>query len=117
MVSLENTHLMFSALGDATRLEIVSLLSKTRSMRVSDIAGQFEMTRPAISKHLNILDQAGLVNAKRVGREKLYELRPDALGKVSEWANRHQRLWDAALGDLKAHFEEKRTEGGKDDRS
>ena len=111
MVSFENIHLTFGALGDATRLQIISLLSNTPSMRVSDIAGHFEMTRPAISKHLNILDQAGLVNANRVGREKLYELRPDALGEVSEWANRHQRLWESALGDLKTHFEEKRNQG------
>lgn len=106
MVSFYDATGVFNALGDATRLKIVSQLCTGAPMRVSDIASGFEMTRPAISKHLRILEAAGVLRVEWRGREKYCHLRPESLESARDWIVRHERLWADALSDLKGYFEE-----------
>ncbi len=72
------------ALGDPTRRAVLGLLS-TRNRSVTDLAEHFSMSRPAVSKHLGILRDAGLVKAQRDGRKQIYQLDASTLRPVREW--------------------------------
>jgi DNA-binding transcriptional ArsR family regulator len=98
-------HDVFEAIADPTRREIVSLLS-TRPLPVQALAQNFTITRPAISRHLKVLRQAGLVSENKVGRQRLYRLQPERLREVREWVLYFDQFWLAALGRLKTLVEE-----------
>ena len=72
------------ALGDPTRRGILELLRED-NRSVTDLAEHFSMTRPAVSKHLGVLRDAGLVKARRAGRQQIYQLNEKALAPVFEW--------------------------------
>ena len=91
---------VFRALADDTRREILSLLSVSRRP-VADLAAQFPgISRPAVSKHLRILRQAGLVSERRDGRRRLYQLETAALGSISRWLAEIEPHSVAAAGPL-----------------
>lgn len=88
----------FRALADRTRREIISSLG-TGPRAVHDLAARFDISRPAVSKHLRILHEAGLVSLERSGKENLYRLEAGPLGEVMDWLNRH---WAVRLAGLKS---------------
>lgn len=93
---------MFFAIGDPTRRRMLDLLLVSE-MTVTQLAKPFRMTQPAISQHLRVLRQAGLVEAEQVGRERRYRLRGQRLRGVYEWVAHYQKFWNqklAALGEL-----------------
>ena len=71
---------------------------------VNTIAGHFEMSRPAVSQHLRILLDAGLVSEQRHGRERRYHLLPASLGPVRDWIAHYDQFWDEHLQRLQAHL-------------
>src|SRR5262245_5629835 len=87
---------VYTAIADPSRRRIVELLAERRRS-VADVAQAFEMSRPAISKHLRILKDAGVVADVVVGRERLYGLQPERLDEVSEWITTYQRFWRERL--------------------
>lgn len=87
----------FRAIADPVRREILSTL-QARPLAVHEIAERFDISRPAISKHLRVLGEAGLVTARRSGKENLYELRAQAFAPVAEWLS---GFWAKRLGLLK----------------
>ena len=93
---------VFSALSDRTRRRIVRDLAAA-PMPVHRIAKRFDVTRPAISRHLRILKEAGLVESSESGRETLYFLKTSMLREVEDWLN---SIWMKRLGRLKAVVEE-----------
>ncbi|WP_052731925.1 ArsR/SmtB family transcription factor [Devosia geojensis] len=76
--------LQFAALGDPTRCRIVELLAG-EAMPVHALAGRFDISRPAISRHLRVLREAGIVREEKMGRENLYALRREQLGPARDW--------------------------------
>jgi DNA-binding transcriptional ArsR family regulator len=88
----------FRALGDPTRREILRALLERGPSPVHAIAGRFECTRPAISRHLRILKDARLVRVEKTGRETLYELDPRALSELRAWLD---HFWARGLTRLK----------------
>ena len=78
-------------------------------MAVADLAAGFDMTRPAVSKHLRVLRDARLVREEREGRRRVYRVTPGPLRDVSEWVDAYRNFWSANLMSLKRHLE-----GGKD---
>jgi DNA-binding transcriptional ArsR family regulator len=94
----------FRAIADPVRREILTAL-QVRAMAVHEIAERFEISRPAISKHLRVLGEAGLVTARRAGKENLYELRAAAFAPVAEWLS---AFWAGRLNLLK-EMAERRT--------
>jgi DNA-binding transcriptional ArsR family regulator len=78
---------------------------------VNTIAGQFQMSRPAVSQHLRILLPAGLVTEQRHGRERRYRLVPERLGPVREWIAHYERFWD----DRSSVFRSSYPKGAKND--
>jgi DNA-binding transcriptional ArsR family regulator len=94
MVTRFDRDALFKAMADGTRREILSMLS-AKPLAVHDIATRFEMSRPAVSKHLRVLADAGMVRAERAGKENRYVLDEAAFDEVADWLSGFWagRLW------------------------
>jgi DNA-binding transcriptional ArsR family regulator len=94
---------VFAAISHSARRHMLDLLlEEDRSVNV--IAGHFKMSRPAVSQHLRILLDAGLVSERRHGRERRYHLMPERLAPVRDWLALYERFWDEHLQRLQKHL-------------
>ena len=98
-----------SALADPTRRAIVERLAKSPT-RVTDVAEPFAMSLNAVSKHVKVLERAGLLRRLRRGREHVLVLEPAPLRAVARWAERHERFWNERLDRLEELLEAERAE-------
>ena len=94
----------FSALADGTRRAIVERLASGEAC-VTDLAPPFRMSLPAVSKHLRVLEDAGLVRRRREGRTHYLSLSGEPLGAAAEWLERHRRFWESSFDRLAAMLE------------
>ncbi len=99
---------MFSAVADPTRRAILDRLRRDGRAAVNDIASGFDMSRPAVSKHLRLLREAKLVREKKEGRQRFYELTPAPLRDVADWAEAYRAFWGTNLSALKKHVEQRK---------
>ena len=97
---------MFAALGDGTRLRLIQRLSDGRPRSIVQLSDGFELSRQAVTKHLRVLERAGLVRARQVGRESRYSLAPERLRPAREFLDVVGAQWEDALARLKAHVED-----------
>ena len=97
---------MFAALGDETRLAIVSRLCKGGPSSIAELTEGAGVTRQAITKHLRVLADAGVVRGSRRGRESRWELTPRRLDVAHRYLDLISRRWDSALERLREHVEE-----------
>ena len=97
---------IFAALGDSTRLTLVSKLIDGKPHSISSLSEGKKITRQAITKHLVVLENVGLVSKLKEGRESLYELNPQPLESLQEYLNIIASSWDRTLNDLKKFVEE-----------
>ncbi|BBD41024.1 transcriptional regulator (plasmid) [Aminobacter sp. Y103A] len=97
---------VFSALGDVTRLELVSRLSDGQQHSITELAEGLKLTRQGVTKHLRVLKQAGIVHSKRIGRETRFTIKPDPISKARDFLARASLQWDQNIGRLKAFVEE-----------
>lgn len=107
MRSRSVTHLReaaFSALADPTRRAVLDMLRRG-SLPAGRIAQAFPISRPAISKHLRLLRRARLVNERREGRNRIYELNPGPLKTVDTWLSEYRLFWEKSLTSLKGFVE------------
>lgn len=95
---------MFRAIADPTRRAILDRL-RAGPTPVNDLAADFATSRPAISKHLRVLKQSRLVTEEKVGRERLYSLRPAPLQKAVAWLEGYRAFWQRNLDSLKSYLE------------
>ncbi|HBS28392.1 MAG TPA: transcriptional regulator [Phycisphaerales bacterium] len=95
----------FAALADPTRRWLVARLRSRGESTVTALAGPLPMSLQAVSKHLVVLERAGLVRRRRAGREHRVALEGRALKAVAEWVNEYQRFWEDRLDALAAHME------------
>jgi len=94
----------FQALADPTRRAVLDLLRKG-SRPAGQIASAFPVSRPAISKHLRLLRRAHLVDERREGRNRVYQLNPEPLKAVDSWLEQYRVFWQANLSSVKAFVE------------
>jgi DNA-binding transcriptional ArsR family regulator len=106
MVDTYPRHDVFQAIADPTRREMLTLLSE-KEMSVTAIGSYFPISRTAVSNHLHVLEDAGLVNERKVGRETRYLLQPEPLLELKRWLSYYERFWDAQLAALKNLVEDK----------
>ena len=97
--------LLFAALGDPTRLGILQRLSREGPASISMLAESFRTTRQAVTKHLQVLDAAGIIEGERRGREHVWAINPSRLADAQRHLDIIARGWDGALARLKAHVE------------
>lgn len=96
---------VYSAIADPTRRELIAMLAEADELPLHHITPHFEMGRTAVSKHLNILREAGLVQERKLGRETLYRLTPEPLQEVQQWISHYEMFWTARIDQLKAFLE------------
>lgn len=96
---------LFAALGDETRLRVLARLSAGGPASITRLSATAEVSRQAVTKHLEVLAEAGLVTSRRRGRERICELAPSRLSDAHAYLERISALWDDALGRLKAFVE------------
>lgn len=101
-------HDVFQAIADPTRRKLLHLLGD-EEMPVTVISGHFPMSRTAVSKHLRILADAGLVKDRKVGRETRYRLDPEPLLELKRWLAYYERYWENKLSALKRLVESDET--------
>ncbi len=101
MSAIPSLDLAFTALADPTRRQIVERLT-AGAVRVTDLAEPFDMSLNAVSKHVKVLERAGLVRRTRVGREHHIALNPAPIHRISRWATRYERFWNDRLDKLDA---------------
>ena len=97
---------IFAALGDETRLSLVARLSEGESCSITGLTEGFKLTRQAVTKHLRVLEHAGIVRGIREGRESRFELNPASLEEAQGYLDIVSRQWDEALGRLKSFVED-----------
>ncbi|MFH5186574.1 ArsR/SmtB family transcription factor [Paenibacillus sp. TAB 01] len=98
-------HDVFQAIADPTRRQLLSLLSD-KEMAVTVLSGHFPISRTAVSKHLRILSDAGLVKERKAGRETRYSLQPEPLLELKRWLAYYERFWENRLSVLKQLVEQ-----------
>jgi DNA-binding transcriptional ArsR family regulator len=100
---------VFGAISHPARRRMLDLLLEA-DRSVNTIAGQFPMSRPAVSQHLRVLLDAGLVTEQRHGRERRYRLVPAKLGQVRDWIAQYEQFWDDRLQRLQKHLSKRAKE-------
>jgi len=103
MVLSQEVSSAFAALGDPTRLAILSRLADQGELTVREIAQPFAMSLPAVSQHLKVLEHAGLILRRRDGQRRPCQIRPERLAEAIIWLNFTRRAWEARFDRL-AHY-------------
>jgi DNA-binding transcriptional ArsR family regulator len=96
---------VFQAIADPNRRAILGLLAN-QELTLNGIAENFKISRPAISKHIKILAECGLVDIQQQGRERYCEVRLDKLNEVSDWVEHYRKLWEEKLDALENYLTE-----------
>lgn len=97
---------IFAALGDRTRLALLTRLSDGQARSIAALSGDTLLTRQAVTKHLRVLERAGLVRGVRQGRESRFAFAPDKIDEARAFLEQVSQQWDEALARLKAFVEE-----------
>jgi DNA-binding transcriptional ArsR family regulator len=108
MTPSERLDAAFAALADPTRRAILARLSGGEAS-VTDLAQPFAMSQPAISKHLKVLERAGLISRSRDAQRRPCRLQPERLKSVAEWVGSYRQLWEASFNRLDDYLEELQT--------
>ena len=94
---------VFQAIADPTRREIIHLIAG-KSLNLNAVADNFNVSRPAISKHVKILQQCGLLTIRQQGRERFCEARLERLNEVNDWVAQYQQFWNRKLDALEDYL-------------
>ena len=105
MIASDNAQPVFRALADPTRRAIINMLAEG-DRPIAEIAAAFDMTRPAVAKHLAILREGGVIAVEAKGRERIHRLNPQALKTAADWLSYFDRFWDDRLAKLKKVVED-----------
>ncbi len=103
---------VFQAIADPTRREIIGVLSQ-QTLNLNNVAERFKISRPAISKHIKILTECGLISITKQGRERYCRTDLGKLKQVADWTAKYQKFWNEkldALGDFLAKEQENKNE-------
>lgn len=90
---------VFQAIADPNRRAIINILA-TQKLTMGEVADNFDISRPAISKHMKILAECGLVEYEKSGRERFCKINPEPLREVSEWVEKYSKFWSGRLDAL-----------------
>lgn len=94
---------VFQAIADPTRRAIINMISK-QSLNLNAVAENFHVSRPAISKHIKILTECGLVDIRQQGRERYCEAKLEKLNEVSDWVEQYKKFWNTKLDALEDYL-------------
>ena len=100
---------VFQAIADPTRRQIIGMLA-SKSQNLNSIADEFDMSRQAISLHIKILMECGLISIKQQGRERICEAKLDKLNEVSKWITQYKQHWEQKLDSLELYLDKLKKE-------
>jgi DNA-binding transcriptional ArsR family regulator len=98
---------VFNAIAEPRRRQIIDMLSRCRGLAVGAIVLTLGLPQPAVSKHLAVLREAGIVSAKKQGKSRVYELNPDQLRSVYDWVKTIEEHWERQLDRIRARAEQR----------
>ena len=105
---------VFQAIADPVRRDIIGLLAN-EALTVNTVAENFEISRPAISKHIKILNECGIIIINKKGRERYCEIQPTNLIPVSDWIEQYRKLWEEKLDSFESYLIKLQTKNRKDE--
>ena len=103
---------VFQAIADPTRREIINMIAH-QSLNVNAVAGNFDVSRTAIYKHVKILTECGLIVVKQQGRERYYEARLEKLLEISDWVEKYRHFWTERFNALENYLNQMQTKNKK----
>ena len=103
---------VFQAIADPTRREIINLITH-KSLNLNSVAENFNISRPAISKHIKILTECGLIVIKQQGRDRYCEAKLEQLSEVSDWIEQYRKFWSDNLDSLEEYLNKIQTKNKK----
>lgn len=106
---------VFQAIADPVRRDIIDLLVED-TLSVNSIAEKFEISRPAISKHIKILNECDLVIISQKGRERFIKIKPESLFEIADWVGKYRALWTEKLDSFENYLVELQSENKEDER-
>src|SRR5687767_2622636 len=109
---METRRDVFQAIADPTRRQIINLIAQ-QSMNLNAIADNFEITRPAISNHIRILHECGIISISQVGRERYCKIQPENLKEVSDWIVQFRQLWEMKLDSFEEYLDKLQSKNKK----
>lgn len=98
---------IFEALSDRTRIQVVELLAE-RERTAGEIAAEFQISRPAVSRHLRVLRETGVVAVREEAQRRVYRLEPGRIVELSDWLDTIRSRWKGTLDALESHLESTR---------
>lgn len=105
---------VFQAIADPVRRDIIEILSN-EALSVNDIANKFEISRPAISKHLKILKECGIISFNQVGRERICLIRPQELIPAFLWIKQYNKLWEDRIDSFENYINQIQSKNDKNE--
>ena len=106
---------VFQAIADPNRRAIISLLAQ-KKLTLNGVAEQFNISRPAISKHIKILTECGLITINQQGRERYCEAKLQKLEEVSDWVEQYREIWSKRLDSLEIYLQKLQSKKKKNDK-
>jgi DNA-binding transcriptional ArsR family regulator len=103
---------VFQAIADPTRRQIINLIAR-KSMNLNTITDHFEISRPSVSQHIKILNECGLIQIEKVGRERYCKVQPGNLKEVSDWIEQYRDLWEQKLDSFETYLNKLHTKRKK----
>lgn len=94
---------VFQAIADPVRRDIINLLAQ-KPLTINSIADNFSISRPAVSKHLKILQECGVVAIRKEGRLRYCDIQPDQLSEVAIWIEQYRKLWESKLDSFETYL-------------
>lgn len=92
----------FAALAEPNRRRMIEILAKQREIAATDISDQFDISPPAVSQHLKVLREAGLVNMEKRAQQRIYSLNPQGVDEMWEWLSQMRKFWNERFDALDA---------------
>jgi DNA-binding transcriptional ArsR family regulator len=108
---------VFKALADHHRRHLLDVLSQDSGLTLTELASHLPMSRYGVMKHLRILEEAGLITTRKVGREKLHYLNPAPILEVAGWFDKYRRFWSERFDRLEEYLHELQQKEAPDDRN
>ena len=105
---------VFQAIADPVRREIIDLLTD-ESLTVNDVADKFDISRPAISRHIKILNECGIIEINQMGRERYCRIQPKSLIPAFLWIEQYRNLWEEKLDSFEAYLMQLQSKNKKDE--
>ncbi|WP_340199480.1 metalloregulator ArsR/SmtB family transcription factor [Ascidiimonas sp. W6] len=105
---------VFQAIADPIRREIIQLLA-TETLSVNEVAEKFDISRPAISKHLKILNECGIIHFNQIGRERLCLIQPQELIPAFLWIRQYHKLWEDRIDSFENYVNQIQIQNNKDE--